>query len=303
MSKYNYVMSYINPDTDGIACSIAMAKLLSNKKEKWIPIILGGIGEKTIFILRELGIPFPERNLLLDKAEKIVLVDTHHKTQLPERFPYNNVIAIIDHHPNGDEDLFPYAKIINKKIGAAASFVANMYFENEIKDKSVLQLLAFAILSNTLNFSAPSSTDYDRIIFNKINAIAPISVDLINGMFEQRSLILKADIYTAICADFKVFDTKKGKVGISQIEAYNLESMIDISCYADTLNQIAIEKNIKFCLFNGVDIKSKRSLVIAAKQQSRELLCSIFQLKECREYQIFNRMLLRKTDFVPLLND
>lgn len=35
--KNNYVLSYINPDTDGIACSIAMAKLLSLENEKWLP--------------------------------------------------------------------------------------------------------------------------------------------------------------------------------------------------------------------------------------------------------------------------
>ena len=42
-------------------------------------------------------------------------------------------------------------------------------------------------------------------------------------MFEQRSAALTKDIYTAMCADFKIFDTKFGKVGIAQIEAYGLK--------------------------------------------------------------------------------
>ena len=298
----NYVLSYINPDTDGIACSIAMAKLLSSKKEKWYPVVLGAIGEETIFILKKLNISIPSTEVLWRNAEKIVLVDTHHKSQLPADLPYNKVVAIIDHHPNGDDYLFPVADIINKEIGAAASFVAEMYLNEGIVDIPTLKLLACAILSNTLNFCAPSSTEYDKKIFHKVCDIAPIDVRLVDKMFEQRSLVLKKDIYVALGADFKVFDTKIGKVGISQIEAYNLEKMINVSQCVEALQRIANEKKLNYCLFNGVDIKIKKSVVVAANKQSQELLCLIFGLSECRETYVFDRILLRKTDFIPQLN-
>ena len=272
----NYVMSYINPDTDGIACTIAMAKLLSLKNENWIPVVFGSIGRETLFVLNSLEISIPSTDILLDEVEKIVLVDTHHKSQLPIDFPYDKVVSIIDHHPNGDEDLFPIADILNQKIGAAASLVAEMYIESKIIDIPILKLLGFAILSNTLNFCAPSSTEFDKNIFRQICNIAPINAEQIDRMFEQRSLILKKDIYVAIGADFKVFDTKFGRVGISQIEAYNLEKMIDVSQCADALQRLADEHELD--------------------------LCSLFQLSECRQYHVFNRILLRKTDFVPQLN-
>ena len=298
----NYVMSYINPDTDGIACTIAMAKLLSLKNENWIPVVFGSIGRETLFVLNSLEISIPSTDILLDEVEKIVLVDTHHKSQLPIDFPYDKVVSIIDHHPNGDEDLFPIADILNQKIGAAASLVAEMYIESKIIDIPILKLLGFAILSNTLNFCAPSSTEFDKNIFRQICNIAPINAEQIDRMFEQRSLILKKDIYVAIGADFKVFDTKFGRVGISQIEDKIFEKMIDVSQCADALQRLADEHELDLCLFNGVDIRFKRSLVIAANKQSQKLMCSLFQLSECRQYHVFNRILLRKTDFVPQLN-
>lgn len=298
----NYVLSYINPDTDGIACAIAMAKLLSLKNEKWTPVVFGSIGKETLFILNSLEISIPTTDILLDKVKKIVLVDTHHKSQLPIGFPYDKVVSIIDHHSNGDEDLFPNAGILNRKIGAAASLVAEMYLEKEISDIPILKLLGFAILSNTLNFCAPSSTEFDKNIFRQICDIAPIDAEQIDSMFEQRSLILKKDIYVALGADFKVFDTKFGRVGISQIEAYNLENIIDISKCADALQCLADKNRLDLCLFNGVDIRFKRSLVIAANSKSQELMCSLFRLTECSKSHVFNRILLRKTDFVPQLN-
>lgn len=302
MNKINIVTSYINPDTDGIACSIAMAKMLSVTEEQWFPVTFGSIGDETKFVLQSLEISAPKTLLSFADVDQIMLVDTHHASQLPQNFPFEKVITIIDHHPNGDDGLFPSATITNEKVGAAASIVAKSLFEQHLTDPVILRLLGFAILSNTLNFSAPSTTEFDREIYDKIESITPISENLINGMFEQRSAILKKDIYTALCADFKVFDTKSGKVGIAQIEAYDLETLIDASKAIPALARIADEKGLDLCFFNGVDIKAKCSIVLAANHESANLLCRIFKLDSYEGPQRFDRILLRKTDFVPPMN-
>lgn len=296
-------MSYRNPDTDGVACIIAMVKILSDVNEKWIPNIQGVIGEETKFVLETLEIPFPDVDLPLEEANKIALVDTHHKEQLPTEFPYDKVVVVIDHHSNGDDELFRFANIINRKIGAAASIVAELYLLVGGDDNSILKLLACGILSNTLNFSAPSTTSYDKQVFEWINTKCSIDIKLMEGMFEKRSMILTQNAYVALLADFKMFNTKKGRIGISQIEAYNLEELIDTLQYVAALKKIADEKGIEVCLFNGVDIKRKRSVVIAPNEPSQELVCTIFRLKEHKEVQIFNRILLRKTDFILQLNE
>jgi len=304
MNNYhsNIVTSYPNPDTDGVACSIAMANLLSSPKEEWIPIIIGSLGPEAEFVLNHLEMAIPDQTFLLSEMKSIVLVDTHHKAQLPPDFPFELVVSIVDHHPNGDKILFPNAAIVNEKVGAAASLVAQMYFEKQIIDKDILSLLGFAILSNTLNFSAPSTAEFDKDMFNKITNLVSISAEVTEKMLEQRSIVLKKDMYSALCSDFKVFDTKHGNVGISQIEAYNLESLIDISKTVTALQHIAEEKQLSLCLFNGVDIKSKRSVVLGSNKESKKLLCAIFQLDKFDEPQIFDRILLRKTDFIPHLN-
>lgn len=303
MNKINIVTSYFNPDTDGIACSIAMAKLLSAKEgDQWFPTILGSIGDETRFILRQLCINEPTIISSFSNVNKITLVDTHHRSQLPHEFPYEKVVTIIDHHPNGDDSCFPLASITNEMVGAAASIVAKLFIDHQMLDSSILQLLGFAILSNTLNFSAPSTTVFDRNIYSMINDIVKISEEIVDRMFEQRCTILKKDMYSALSADFKTFDTKVGMVGISQIEAYNLESIIDIPSSTSALNQISCEKGLSLCLFNGVDIKTERSLVIAANKKSADLLCNIFKLDTYNDPLVFDRILLRKTDFVPLLN-
>ena len=115
MKRKNIVISYKNPDTDGVACSIGMAILMTNTDEKWEPVILGELGKETQYVLNQANISYPQDIGSFCDVNKIVLVDTHHKSQLPEDFPFEKVVMIIDHHPKGD-DIFPNAEIIDKKM-------------------------------------------------------------------------------------------------------------------------------------------------------------------------------------------
>ena len=148
MNKINIVTSYVNPDTDGVACSIAMAKLLSVGGKQWFPVLFGSMGSETGFVLQRLEISAPKTLSSFTDVDQIALVDTHHTSQLPQGFPFEKVVTIIDHHPNGDDVLFPSAAITNEKVGGAASIVTKLLFERQLIDTVILRLLGLAILSN-----------------------------------------------------------------------------------------------------------------------------------------------------------
>jgi inorganic pyrophosphatase/exopolyphosphatase len=302
-NERNYVTSYPNPDTDGVACSIALAKLLTILQGKqYTPVIFGRLNNEASYVLSCVGLNEPTIVNSLERASSIALVDTHHKAQLPENFPLDKVEIIIDHHPNGDDDLFPKAKIDNRKIGAAASIIAEMYFAQNYFDKQMLTLLGFAVLSNTLNFSAPSTSDFDLHVYKQIVTLSPISNLMISDMFSQRSDVLNAGVYSALLSDFKVFETKRAKIGIAQLEIYDLRAHIDLHEVVKVLNQISEEKELQYCMFNGVDLKTKGSIVVCANIDSSHLAEEILGVSFVDESAIFDRILLRKTDFIPPLN-
>jgi manganese-dependent inorganic pyrophosphatase len=303
-NKKNYVTTYVNPDTDGVACAIALANFLSlTESTSWDPTLFGAISNETAYVLNYLNITVPEAISSLADSIAIALVDTHHKAQLSNDFPFEKVTMIVDHHPNGDIALFSNAHIINEKIGAAATIIAGMYFEKQIIDKKILSLLAFAILSNTLNFAAPSTTSLDIECFVKIKNICDINDKAMTDMFAQRSLVFQSDLYTALTSDLKIFDTKHGKVGISQLEIYDIASFLDFSKVVNELCNISNEKQLQYCLLNGVDIKSKRSYIVCANNRTVTLIKTIFDEKCVENTITVNRILLRKTDFIPALNN
>jgi inorganic pyrophosphatase/exopolyphosphatase len=295
------VTSYINPDTDGIACSIALANLLTFAGEAWVAVYSGKLSDETKYVLNYLDIPEPDEVDTILECDSIALVDTHHKAQLLDDFPYEKVQIIVDHHPNGDADLFRNAQITNKMVGAAATIIADMYLEKNIYDKKMLALLGFAILSNTMNFLAPSTTNFDLDTFDKIQSIVKFDNDAIFKMFQQRSLILKGDLKSAFLSDFKLFETKYGKVGISQLEVFGLSELLNFAEAVNVINGIATAKRLKYCLFNGVDIKLGKSYVICANEETRSLLKTIFDIDSDNGALVFGKILLRKADFAQRL--
>lgn len=302
MKNRNIVVSYENPDMDGVACSIAMAGLLSDEEsDEYIPAVIGKVDAETEYVLEELHIDKPGKLEETDMdALSYVLVDTHHILQLPGNFPYDKVKMIIDHHPNGDDEKFPHAYIDNRKTGAAASIVAERYFDSGNHEERMLRLLSMAIVSNTLNFSAPSTTAFDRNIYNRINDRYPVSEKLISSMFEERSKVLFLDMKGALVSNVKLVQSHVGKVGISQLEIYDLLAGINVETIRTELE--ALEKNNGMIyLFNGVDIKTKKTIVISAGRSGRDLLRRMFQLPFDNGYELFDRILLRKTDFFPRL--
>jgi len=121
----NYITSYINPDTDGITCMLAMERFMNHKSThinspssgegvdanavsrrgsgKYRAVAFGNIDFTSRFVLNKLNIPLPDViKQIPDDAEKIILVDTHSTAQLPAGFPTDKVVAVYDHHPDGD---------------------------------------------------------------------------------------------------------------------------------------------------------------------------------------------------------
>ena len=307
----NYITTYVNPDTDGVACMVAMAEYLSRNPVSpggpvapYKPVVFGQPDCESNWVLEKVDLPVPEsadgRPPLRD-AENIVLVDTHHKSQLPDGFPFDKVALIIDHHPNGDPDAFPNARIINEKIGAAASKVAEMYLAAGLRDEKILRLLAFAIKSNTIDFTTANTSDFDRRIFAEIEKTHPIPAGDISAMFDSRARILDFGLRAALESDLKEFDTKRGRVGISQLSLFRKFDAIDVGRVAAELSAIAADRGLRYLFFNYMNNLEGKSILIAANDETRKMLEKIFGGEFKDNARIFDRTLARKTDLVPAL--
>lgn len=302
--KKSFVFAYINPDTDGVCSSIAYSNYAKQKNGKeFEPIIFGQLSSETRYVLNYFGITIPRTVDTLPSDCVIALVDTHHVAQLPSLISFQCVIEIIDHHPAGNPDKFPSAKIQNETVGAAATLLAERYqAEGVYLEKNIAGILSLAIISNTLNFKAPSTHERDRAAFTWLNSYFPIEPATIQAMFAARSDILEKPTVEIFLSDYKEFPIGNIVIGISQIESNSALEFLSRGDLLKSLSEIRQSKHVNFVFANIVDLLAQKSFLVVTDSITCRFVEEVIGEKCHNNIAVIPRILLRKTDLVPALH-
>jgi manganese-dependent inorganic pyrophosphatase len=100
-----------------------------------------------------------------------------------------------------------------------------MFFENGIRpSKQAAGLLCSAIISDTLLFKSPTSTNVDKLILNRLSKIADINVeDYAHEMFKAGTSLTGKTVDEIFNQDFKTFTISDNKIGVAQVSTMDLE--------------------------------------------------------------------------------
>lgn len=299
-----YILSYINPDTDGVCSALAIAELYKKKgMGEYLPVLSGKLSAETKYVLDKADI---DQQLLVTTYEQnkpIILVDTHQLAQLPHLKKSNMVVEIWDHHPDGDVEIFVNAIIHNYKIGAIASKILEKMLESDCLSRSFAILLGSAIVSNTINFTAPSTTKYDIDMFSQALKYFDFNKQYIDGMFQCRDSILNEDCRKILTCDMKCFQINEKKCLIAQIELTSTEKILKNKNIFSEIRKLRINKNAYYFVFNVINIQQKKSFLICEDEISKNITEKMFGrfFEGC--IMEFEKILLRKTELVPLLSE
>jgi manganese-dependent inorganic pyrophosphatase len=298
-----YVFPYINPDTDGVCSSLAYSYMKRiTLGEVYVPVVFGNLNSETLFVLKYFTVETPRHVAQLPPDSVIVILDTHHRSELPPGIPFANVIEVIDHHPAGDPDLFPNARFENELVGAVATLITEKIRLNHVyPNHEIAGVLAAAIVSNTLDFKAPSTTARDEEAFCWLNQYAGIDSSFTTAMFEARSAMLNKVTSEVIRTDYKQFAISSAVIGISQLETNRPENLLRRPDLPDCLLNLKKEKNLSHVLLNIVDLARQRSTIVAVEEHTRNLLQCALEAQFAGITAEFPRILLRKTDLIPAL--
>jgi manganese-dependent inorganic pyrophosphatase len=299
----NYVFPYINPDTDGVCAAVAFS-ILNNEFK---PVIFGDFDKETTFVFSLFQLQLPDKISEIEESANIALVDTHHLSQIP-KINLKKVVEIIDHHPAGDAHMMPNAKIQNEEVGAACTLIAErMKNKNIIPNKEIAGILCMAIISNTLNFTAPSTSPRDQIALDWLKSFVQITEENIVSMFQARSDISNFETSDLLLNNTKVFEINDKKIGITQLELVGIENLIHRSDFLDSYSKIQIVKPMDFFIFTVVDIINHTTTIMVLDKKTKIVVENTINI-QMKPYKsgfkaCVNKILLRKTDFVPTLKN
>ena len=232
-----FVVGHKNPDTDSVISAIAVADLMTKRGIECKPIIQGPAVPETKFVLEKFGLAEPE--VVTSVAGKqVVLVDHSDLAQAPADLADAEVIAVVDHHKLGDVTTSSPLLMWVWPVGCTGTVIKAMYDYYGIEiPKNIAGGCLCAILSDTVIFKSPTTTDEDKKAVEALAKIAGVSDVQALGMemFKVKSAVDGVPASELVFRDYKDFDMSGKKVGIGQLE------MIDITMLDAVKGDLAAE--------------------------------------------------------------
>lgn len=275
------VTAYENPDLDGIACAIGYAEFLKKKDIEATAAFFGEPHREAQFVFKVFGIPEPKKALKILKSDTdIILVDASDLRGISSKINRLKVVELIDHREINQAEKFTNAKITIQKVGAAATLIAEKFFDSKIpiSEKSAV-LLFSAIVSNTVNFQANVTTDKDKKMAQWLVTKCTLPPCYIESMFMCKSRIAES-LKEAIDHDFAFFKFNELKIGIGQLEILNVDSLLELRLQEmqKVLKTIQIEKKLDRIFLSIIDIKKINNTFVVIDNKTEQLLGKAFNL-------------------------
>ncbi len=166
-------------------------------------------------------------DILNSKNKQIVMVDHNEFSQSVRAIEKAELIEVIDHHRISDFSTSLPVSFRNEIVGSTATILTEIFQERQVHiEKNLAGLLLGAILSDTLKFRSPTTTQKDIFMANILAQIANLNIDTFaQDMFSISTNISDKNMENLLCADIKQFEIEEQNLLISQVIIYNYQAL------------------------------------------------------------------------------
>lgn len=242
-------------------------------------------------------------HLLASEKKRFVLVDHNEFTQSIDDLESGEVSEIIDHHRIGNVETTHPIMFRNQIVGSTCTMITNIYREEGVEiTKKIACLLLSGILSDTMNFQSPTTTDIDRRCAEELSAISGIHIDEYAKEIFAITATIHGKTYSEILYhDFKEYSIQNYSVAVGQINLSNLDEVYAIEKefteYMSMINNVNTFDLMMMC-FTMVD--GTGSYMISCGK-IKDVIKEAF--KDDLKDQFLKNIMSRKKQIVPKLTD
>jgi manganese-dependent inorganic pyrophosphatase len=307
-TKELFVIGHKNPDTDSVAAAIAYANLKEKNGVKATPLITDEVNKGTALALKKFGVEKPKLAHMVDFPEAgVILVDHNEAGQWADGLIKEHVHELIDHHRFGD---FSSAKPIFVRVepvGSTSTIIAELFQEyGHVPERHIAGMMLSAILTDTLMFNSPTTTEVDRAMAEWLNEIVEIDMmEHAQAIFKAKSDISDMAVSAVISKDFKEFHfNSKIRVGIGMFETVDAKNPLKRTAeFIKEISQIKNERKLDYLLFIIVDILKQEAYFVIGGDKEQELVEHVF-CGEMKDHTITcPGVVSRKKQIVPPLEE
>jgi manganese-dependent inorganic pyrophosphatase len=309
MEKQIKVFGHQSPDTDATCSAIVWAWFLNeHRKQDAKPYVLGTPNSEAAFVLEKWGHDTPEILTEVSSEDTVSVVDTNSKDELFENINETHILSIIDHHKltGGIETASPREIVIQPYASTMTVMYNIMNIEPADFPKEIAGLMLSGLLSDTLEFRSPTTTDADKELTRALaDSLEINTTEYANEMFAAKSDISQFSDKELVLLDSKITEIKGKKMRVSVVETTTPQTVSERKeAILEQMKVVQEEDNLDFILFFIVDILEEQSTLFTNDELAKLLVADAFSIEEKnRDGDItLQDVVSRKKQIIPALS-
>ncbi len=300
------VFGHKSPDTDSTGSAIIWAWYLSACRGVDAEArLLGEPNTEAAFMLRRWNLDKPELLEDVTAEDECVIVDTNNVAELPASINDAQVSEVIDHHllQGGLKTLGPI-NITIRPVACTATIMHDLMGEDAAKmPEEIKGAMLSCILSDTLEFRSPTTTDVDRTLAEDLASELGLSIpDYAAEMFAAKS-----DVSSFSNSELLRMDSKQYEVGGKAFRVSVLETTSPASVLArkdglmEDMATVAEEDGVDQVLFFLVDILNEEAILFVANDFVKDVAEKSFDVSVKGDLVGLPGVVSRKKQIIPAL--
>jgi manganese-dependent inorganic pyrophosphatase len=300
------VFGHKSPDTDSTGSPILWAWYLNEVKGGDAEaVLLGEPNTEAAFLLTKWDLPKPRIISNVEDGQACVVVDTNNPAELPANINGADVQAIIDHHKlvGGLETKGPI-DITIRPLACTATIMVDLMGDDAARMPDWAKGAALTcILSDTLEFRSPTTTDHDRAVAESLAADLGISIpDYAAEMFAAKSDVSAFSDAELLRMDSKEYEVGGKKFRVSVLETTAPATVLDRKAsLMDSMTTVAAEDGVDQVLLFVVDILNEEATLLVPNDLVKALAEKSFGATVSGDAVVLPGVMSRKKQIIPNL--
>ncbi|MAQ84043.1 MAG: manganese-dependent inorganic pyrophosphatase [Maritimibacter sp.] len=300
------VFGHKSPDTDSTGSPLIWAWYLSEHRDQPAEAkLLGEPNTEAAFVLERWGFDKPEIISDVAAGDKVVIVDTNNPAELPDAINDADIVQIIDHHKltGGLETKGPI-DITIKPLACTATIMHNLMGDNAAKmPENIKGAMLSCILSDTLEFRSPTTTEQDKALAEELAADLGISIsDYAADLFAAKSDVSAFSDAELIRMDSKEYEVSGTKFRVSVLETTAPNIPLDRKAsLMETMKTVSAEDGVDEVLLFVVDILKEEATLLVPNDTVKTVAEKSFGATVTGDSVVLPGIMSRKKQIIPAL--
>lgn len=256
-------------------------------------------------MLDRFSVASPPRLDPISEGETVAIVDTNNPEELSDNIEKAEIVEIIDHHKLfGGLTTSAPIKITMAPVACTATLIWRKIQGSGLQvDPGIAGLMLSAIVSDTLKFTSPTTTEEDKEVAQALSEMCKTNIDeLADNMFAAKSDLAGMSARDILNVDSKVFEFSGKKVRISVLETTNPDNAKGLKDDIEkALQEIKNEEQLDYVFFFVINIVTSTASLLITGEEEGKIAQEAFDEVVKDSFMVLPGVVSRKKQIVPAI--